>query len=447
MWILLPISQFNFDQFLFRWLASHVCLLQNFFSATMNESSPRLPNSSNTSISPLSAVLIVSMGCTVLLAVFGNVLVLLAVPRTRSLGSTATVLVVNLAIVDLLITITVVPFVMTTAVTQEWILPQAVCNITAFINAFLTAGQIMALLLISVNRYIAVVYPHRYETRCNKRGTLTAVITGWLYSIIWTSVPFYGWGEMGFIKGTLFCNILWSVDMAYAITAQTFCYFIPSIVGAVLYLLVYRQVRLQGERMNSKSLSIQLRLKRSTEGRTASSYNGTQASPSPLSFDNLAASNEDIRERTRTERKNTAASASLRRDRRRSAVEARVTKTLLAVATAFVICWFPRGIANLWAIFASREDVPRALEYGSTVLVFFNAAVNPILYGALHQDFKRAFKSIICCECITEKDNQKRSVANGNERNGRDSNALTRTKRDRKPLDYDRGSDQQFSND
>lgn len=163
----------------------------------MNESSPRLPNSSNTSISPLSAVLIVSMGCTVLLAVFGNVLVLLAVPRTRSLGSTATVLVVNLAIVDLLITITVVPFVMTTAVTQEWILPQAVCNITAFINAFLTAGQIMALLLISVNRYIAVVYPHRYETRCNKRGTLTAVITGWLYSIIWTSVPFYGWGEMG----------------------------------------------------------------------------------------------------------------------------------------------------------------------------------------------------------------------------------------------------------
>lgn len=149
----------------------------------MNESSLRLTNSSIGSFSSLSAaslVLVVSMGCTMVLAVFGNGLVIAAVFRTKSLRTTAAIVVVNLAIVDLSITITVVPFVMTTAVTQKWMLSQTVCKLTAFINAFLTVGQIMALLHISVNRYIAVVYPHRYETRCNKRSTLAAVMAGWL---------------------------------------------------------------------------------------------------------------------------------------------------------------------------------------------------------------------------------------------------------------------------
>lgn len=380
----------------------------------MNESSLRLTNSSIGSFSSLSAaslVLVVSMGCTMVLAVFGNGLVIAAVFRTKSLRTTAAIVVVNLAIVDLSITITVVPFVMTTAVTQKWMLSQTVCKLTAFINAFLTVGQIMALLHISVNRYIAVVYPHRYETRCNKRSTLAAVMTGWLYSLIWTSLPFYGWGEMGFIEGTLFCNILWSGDMAYAMTVQLLCYFIPSIMGAVLYLNVYRKVRLQSKKMSKKSLSVQLRNHEGFQTRAESSHsNVPTGSPIPLSFDNLAASNEDIGKMARKDRKSTITSTNARR---RSMVEAKVTKTLLAVVTAFVICWFPRGIATLWAIFASRQDVPRALEYGSTVLVFFNGAVNPLLYGALHQDFKRAFKSIICCECVRAKGNQRGADTNG----------------------------------
>ncbi|KAJ7369528.1 hypothetical protein OS493_038309 [Desmophyllum pertusum] len=376
-----------------------------------NASFPRLTNQSNftggsiDTPSVAALVSVVAMGCTMAFAIFGNILVMLAVRRTKSLRTTAAILVVNLAIVDLSITVTVVPFVMTLAVTQEWVLPWAICELTGFINAFLTAGQIMALLHISVNRYIAVAYPHSYESRCNKRGTIITVLLGWFYCLVWTLLPFCGWGKLGFIHGTLFCNILWSEEMAYAITVQVMCYFIPSILGAILYLSVYKHVRLQSKRIFEKTLSLEL-AQSAGKNRTESSHSindvGAPKGIRTVSFNNLATSRDDIGEAgftTFTDLRNTSsATARAKRGRRRKLMETRVTKMLLAVVMAFVFCWIPRGIANLWAIFVNREAVPRALEYSSTVFVFFNAALNPVLYGALHQDFQRAFRRIICCE-------------------------------------------------
>lgn len=384
-----------------------------------NTSFPRLSNQSNSTgsadnISTASLVSVVAMGCTMVFAIFGNILVIIAVRRTKSLRTTAAILVVNLAIVDLSITVTIVPFVMTLAITQEWVLPWAICELTGFINAFLTAGQIMALLHISVNRYIAVAYPHSYETRCNKQATVITVLCGWCYSLIWTLLPFFGWGKLGFIHGTLFCNILWSEEMAYAITVQIMCYFLPSILGAVLYLNVYRHVRLQGKRIFEKTMSFELAQRREVKNRTESSHSiGNADTPRAIrsvsfenlatSTDNITASRDNIAESGFTDLKNTSVSTRAKRSRRRKLMETRVTKVLLAVVMAFVFCWIPRAIANLWAIFVNREAVPLALEYSSTVFVFFNAAVNPVLYGALHQDFQRAFRRIICCEPSVDK--------------------------------------------
>jgi len=385
-----------------------------------NGSLPSLNNLSDRSstidkISTASLVSVVAMGCTMVFAIFGNILVMIAVRRTRSLRSTAAILVVNLAVVDLSITVAIVPFVMTLAVTQKWVLPLAMCKLTGFINAFLTAGQIMALLHISVNRYIAVAHPHSYESRCNKQGTVITVLLGWFYSLIWTLLPFFGWGKLGFIHGTLFCNIVWSEEMSYAITVQVMCYFIPSILAGFLYINVYKHVRMQGKRVFEKTMSFELsqrEVKDQTESSRSNSEAGTPRAVRSVTFDNLAVStdniaastvnitpsNDNITEMGFSDLRNTSTLSRVKRSRRRKVMETRVTKMLLAVVMAFVFCWIPRGIANLWAIFESREAVPRSLEYSSTVFVFFNAAVNPVLYGALHQDFQRAFRRIICCE-------------------------------------------------
>ena len=409
-----------------------VYLKANFFGLIImeNGSLPRFANHSDRSstvhkISTASLVSVVAMACTMVFAIFGNVLVMIAVRRTKSLRTTAAILVVNLALVDLSITVTIVPFVMTLAVTQQWVLPVAICKLTGFINAFLTAGQIMALLHISVNRYIAVAHPHSYESRCNKQGTVITVLLGWFYSLIWTLLPFFGWGKLGFIQGTLFCNIVWSEEMSYAITVQVMCYFIPSILAGVLYLNVYKHVRLQSKRIFEKTMSLELsqrEVKDRIESSRSNSEAGTPRAVRSVTFDNLAASIDNVNIAASTDNitasetgfsdlRNTSTMSRAKRSRRRKLMETRVTKMLLAVVMAFVFCWIPRGIANLWAIFEGREAVPRALEYSSTVFVFFNAAVNPVLYGALHQDFQRAFRRIICCESSVNRSNASASLA------------------------------------
>ena len=323
------------------------------------------------------------MGLILLAAMLGNLLVLAAVYSTSTLRTTAAILVVNLACVDLLISVAIVPFVAITAVTGDWLLSDQACVATGFVNAFLTAAQIMALFHISVNRFVAVARPHSYETAFFRKATLVMVATGWVHSLIWSSLPFLGWGKLGFVQGTLFCNILWEQDhFSYAITAQTVCYLLPPPIAAVLYCLVYKEVR---------------KLARRHQATGSDSFASRTFHMEPRT---LGASREDIPYSERRDR--TASSYSLNqgyasKNKRRKAMENRVTKTLLAVALAFVVCWIPRGLANLWALFEGRQAVPRALEYASTTFVFFNSAVNPMLYGALHRDFGKAFRKILCC--------------------------------------------------
>ena len=320
------------------------------------------------------------MGVILIGAILGNILVLIAVYSTLTLRTTAAILVVNLACVDFLIAVTIVPFVATTAIAQKWILTEDVCIVTGFINAFLTAAQIMALLHISVNRFMAVARPHSYKSSCNKKATIVMVFAGWVNSIVWTSLPFWGWGKLGFVEGTLFCNILWEKEQfAYALTVQVVCYLIPPSIAAVLYLLVYVKVRSQAKRTLMPRSSAMSNGFRMTGARTESR-------------EDMISSGATMNSTGMHDSK-----SSSRKSKRRTAMENRVTKTLLAVALAFVICWIPRGIANLWALFKNREAVPRALEYASTAFVFLNSAVNPLLYGAFHRDFGKAFKAILCC--------------------------------------------------
>ncbi|XP_032221670.2 tyramine receptor Ser-2 [Nematostella vectensis] len=603
---------------------------------------------------PLSTGIIVFyciiMASITITAIFGNSLVIAAVRRTRSLRTSSAILVVNLACVDLAVTIIIVPFVILTAAnTSVWdeTLPQEICKATGFMNAFLTAAQIMALLHISVNRFIAVAFPHSYE-KLTKRFTMGTVFFGWLHSLFWTLMPFLGWGELGFVKGTLFCNILWSQELSFAVTVQVVCYFLPTAVAVILYIGIYVNVRRQSKRVKERSRSTlsmgdiscvtpsrplsgvsissgeypsvtqpgvtesgvtplgesrqtgvevdeasccdgtkhentnvtQTKVKLSgvthseivqsdvtqsevtqpnvtqsgvthskivhsdvaqsevtqpnvtQSGVTQSNVKQSEVTQSDLTQSNAAQSvvtQSDITQSgltqsdvtqsgeaefgvTHSEGKDNAGAslestenlshesvasssreggieeavesesckhngtASTKRTKRRSVfidafeigrngingwyerarkaangdtgehaegrpqnginrlfkrqdtsdtlgksltsmkkemteaeraekmrnkrrkiLENRVTRTLLGVALAFAVCWFPRGVANLWALFAGRESVPRGLEYASTAFVFMNSSVNPILYGALHQDFNRAFRDILYC--------------------------------------------------
>ena len=324
-------------------------------------------------------------------AIFGNMLILLAVYRTSTLKrTTAVMLVVNLASVDVLVSLFIVPFVISVAVKSTWTLPAFVCAATGFLNAFLTASQLLALFHISVNRYIAVAFPHSYETRCTRKFTVGMIAAGWVYSLIWTLIPFFGWGKIGFDNGSLYCNILWSrKHRGYAIALQTMCYIVPGLLAFMFYVGVYRKVRSRS-RTFLKSFASTYTLN-SVQGASR----GSKDDLAELSSDRAVSSHRESVSASKSDLCDTD-SANVKLSKKRKAMGMRVTRSLLAVGFCFALCWLPRGVANLWAVFISRKAVPRVLEFVSTAFIFANSAVNPVLYAALHQEFRRAFKRLLC---------------------------------------------------
>ena len=74
--------------------------------------------------------------------------------------------------------------------------------------------------------------------------------------------------------------------------------------------------------------------------------------------------------------------------------EVKITKTLFVVIAAYVVCFSPAAIVNLLKIVIPTFKIPLWIDILFTILVFFNHANNPIIYGALNRQYRKAFKDI-----------------------------------------------------
>lgn len=200
-------------------------------------------------------VLVVVLVLTAVSSVLGNLLVQVAFWRTKSLKASApATLVMVLAFVDFCMAILVMPFVVSTALHGEWYHSHGLCVASGFMNTFLTAIQFGVLFSISINRFAAISFPHRYQQfKNNSTYMMISLVVG--HSLLWSIMPFLGWGGYDYIQGTLFCNINWSEDKSHSTSLFVFCYIIPAVIAALLYITVYVKIRKMG-----KSSIAQLRM-------------------------------------------------------------------------------------------------------------------------------------------------------------------------------------------
>ena len=189
-------------------------------------------------------VLAVVIILTAVASVLGNLLVQVAFWKTKSLQvSSPATLVMVLALVDFFMAILVMPFVVTTALHGKWSQSHGLCVASGFLNTLLTAIQFGVLFSISTNRFTAVSFPHRYQLKWKTNTTYVMILMVVAHSLIWSIMPFLGWGGYDYIQGTLFCNINWSEHKAHSTSLFVFCYIIPALIAALLYTTVYVKVR------------------------------------------------------------------------------------------------------------------------------------------------------------------------------------------------------------
>lgn len=97
-----------------------------------------------------------------------------------------------------------------------------------------------------------------------------------------------------------------------------------------------------------------------------------------------------------------AAAASYERSSSSDLRERKASVTLGVIMTAFTVCWLPFFILALLRPFStSASRIPGWIVSFALWLGYANSMINPIIYVTFHQDFRKAFRYLLCLQCAT----------------------------------------------
>ena len=285
-----------------------------------------------------------------LVAIIGNFLVIAVVYRRRELRRTEThIFIVNLSLTDIFVALLCMPFSMITAVTQEWIFSNELCQLNGFLNVFFLLTSILTLTAISIHKYIGVVQPTKRKIFTRKRMIL-AVAWVWVQALLTALTPILGWNEYEYIPGRTQCSV--KVPRSNEVSELANCLFIiicgfviPLVIMNFSYLKIFRTVKIHTKRVKSHSFG----------------------------------------------------------DDQKSAFlnERRITVTLFIILAAFLACWSPFSVLTIYATLAGHE-LSQHFSVVAYWLGFLNSAMNPLIYALRTKEFRRGYRQIFgillpCC--------------------------------------------------
>ena len=264
-------------------------------------------------------------------------------------------LIANMAMSDLLYPIVLFPVPLADLHVGSWLiggtLGQALCKIYPFLAEISMVVSIQSLVLISVDRYAAVVVPlrspliSRKVCRCLIVGTwILAAAFHWPFLFTFNLVEY---------QEEKWCENQWEVIFGensafgiYILSAFIFFYYIPFVVLVILYSIIL------------------IKLKK-------------QAHPG----EQLASAEE---QRTRTNRN--------------------VLKMTIAIVVAFFICWIPFSIQVVTVYFVPKNTLDCKFLVSYNVALFMayaNCAINPIICLTFSSNYRQALRRLVnCCGAV-----------------------------------------------
>ncbi|XP_035497012.1 adrenoceptor alpha 1Aa [Scophthalmus maximus] len=319
-----------------------------------------------------AVVLGLVLGILIVFGIVGNILVILSVVCHRHLRTVTHYFIVNLAVADLLLSSTVLPFSAIFEILDRWVFGRAFCNVWAAVDVLCCTASIMSLCVISVDRYIGVSYPLRYPAIMTKHRALLAVMLLWVLSVIISIGPLFGWKEPAPEDDSI-CKI--TEEPGYAIFSAVGSFYLPLAIILAMYCQVYVVARRESQGLR--------------EGQK------TEKSDSERVILRIHRGNTTVSEDEALRNRTHFALRLLKFSR-----EKKAAKTLGLVVGCFVLCWLPFFLVlPIAAMFPAHRPSDTVFKI-TFWLGYFNSCINPIIYPCSNQEFKKAFQSLLGVNCL-----------------------------------------------
>ncbi|XP_011369376.1 alpha-1D adrenergic receptor, partial [Pteropus vampyrus] len=264
----------------------------------------------------------VFLAAFILIAVAGNLLVILSVACNRHLQTVTNYFIVNLAVADLLLSTTVLPFSATMEVLGFWAFGRAFCDVWAAVDVLCCTASILSLCTISVDRYVGVRHSLKYPAIMTERKAAAILALLWAVALVVSVGPLLGWKEP-VPPDERFCSI--TEEAGYAVFSSVCSFYLPMAVIVVMYCRVYVVARsttrsleagVKRERGKASEVVLRIHCRGATSG--ADGTHGGMRSTKGHTF-------------------RSSLSVRLLKFSR----EKKAAKTLAIVVGVFVLCWFP----------------------------------------------------------------------------------------------------------
>ncbi|ESO92640.1 hypothetical protein LOTGIDRAFT_162560 [Lottia gigantea] len=311
-------------------------------------------------ISVTSQVFAISV--LILTCIIGNCLLFYAIFKCSKRSSALAILLLNLAIVDILVGVVVLPMWIVSTVNLGWPFPHNMCEFVGFLTVVLMLCSILSLCTIAVDRYCCIAFPFRYPVLVTVPRLNILVVCLWVYCILVAVFPLFGWGDYRFQPQTVpICNPVWVTEIAFAIFLVLSGIVLPVILMLFSYAKIVVIARDHIRRIDIVQRHIEM----------PSTVNNT--------------SNQDQNHNTKDE---------IRMQPSRFSKSLKMVQKVFIAVGVFFLCWGPYVILNFWSVNNEHKAVPYVADLLVTLLAFANSSINPVIFILLNKEYRKTIHDL-----------------------------------------------------
>ncbi|KAM4559200.1 trace amine-associated receptor 13c-like [Odontesthes bonariensis] len=315
-------------------MVADLCFPQLYNTSCKKPASPRT----------VDVLLHIILSSISLITVVLNLLVIVSISHFRRLHTPTNILLLSLAVSDFLVGSLLMPgeILLNTAC---WFLGDLMCSLYNYFTFIITSASVGDMVLISVDRYLAICDPLHYPTRVTEGRVKLCVCLCWLCSVLYNLLcvkdDLTQPGRHNSCHGE--CVIV--VDYIAGTVDIVTTFFAPVTVILVLYMRVFVVAVSQARAMRSHVTAVTLQLSVS-----------------------------------QTTRKS----------------ELKAARTLGVLVVVFLICFIPYYSVSL----AGDDLLSGSYVYYFIFLFYFNSTLNPVIYALFYPWFRKAVQLVVTLQIL-----------------------------------------------